>query len=156
MLLNWWLERYMLFMWLHRCERHGMRARERREMLYLNHIADAKCMFACVCSYQMNWIGSAIYNEVILFLSIAHCPVRETTMSVSVYEIPTIIHFLIWNSSVRHILHSVCCCCCSLSTLQCNVSFTCQKRLLFVFVTWCDRCVDQPNEFMLHQMSSTP
>lgn len=38
-----------------------------------------------MCSQQIKWIVSAIYSAVILFLSIAHCPIRSTTPSVTVH-----------------------------------------------------------------------
>lgn len=99
----------------------------------------------CVClyvfSYQMKWIGTAIYNKVFLFLSIAHCPVRKTTMSMCLYRAPHPHHSALYIGTVCAVRLIVC----SLSTLQCNVSFTCQKRLLFVFVTWCDRSTNQMN-----------
>lgn len=124
---------------------------ERTEMPHLNHIVDAtlylKCqIYVCESSYQLNWIGSAIYNTLILFLSIAHCPVRKTTMSVwvsvlcIVYYIPTIIHFI--ETVCGRIFNSV---------FAVNASMQCliyMSKAIIVCIRDSMWSVDQPNEFM--------
>lgn len=117
-------------------------------MPYLNHIVDAtqELKYQCVLTAnKMNRIRNLqCSNSIFVYCSLPysqHHAECDCACVHRVFNIPTIIHFV---ETVCGIFYDVFC---SLSTLQCNVSFTCQKRLLFAFVTWC-WSADQPNEFM--------
>lgn len=114
-------------------------------MPYLNYLLVRVCVCGMFISNELNWVR-AIYVIDILFLSIAHCPIRKTTVCVCVCCLsPPSFHCTL--KIVCDIFYSV------LSTFQCNASFTCQKRFI-VHNRDTMRSVDQPKWICVHQLDS--